>query len=384
MVDELLAGAPLLALRGPAAKRRRARAARGRPPGCTRRHRRSTRRRDPGVFSVLDDGHGISVLRAFRPSESTRQPRTRKPGGRKSRFERPAKCALLVRKSRRNRELGFLRLAERIRARRWPPRAACSLGRRRAQAACRERGLAASSARKRSDSSRLPPCALLELELGEDRAPVFARSAASALQRATSSGTRSPACRRSAGRRAAARPCRSSGSPGAGRRRRSGPAPEPVELRAEPEGDRAARVGAVAADAEAQVLPLAHGREVAELAARREQRHVRIAEPERRELRELLAELEREPRPGVRRRRPCVMRRRSSSVSAASAAAPKASANASIRSGAIERPAAARWPPKRSRWAEHAPSAPCRSKAGIERPEPFQAPSPPATRTTGR
>ena len=60
-----------------------------------------------------------------------------------------------------------------------------------------------------------------------------------------------------------------------------------VELPAEAERDRAARVGAVAADAEAQMLALADRRELAELAAGGEQRHLRVAEPERREPREL-------------------------------------------------------------------------------------------------
>ena len=73
-------------------------------------------------------------------------------------------------------------------------------------------------------------------------------------------------------------------------------APVAVEPRADAERDRAAGVEAVAPDAEAQMLPLAHRRELAELAARREQRHLGIAEPERREPRELRAELERQPR----------------------------------------------------------------------------------------
>src|ERR671936_594838 len=60
-------------------------------------------------------------------------------------------------------------------------------------------------------------------------------------------------------------------------------APVAVEPRAEAERDRAAAVDAVLADPEAQVLPLAHGRELRELAPGREQRDVRVAEPERRE-----------------------------------------------------------------------------------------------------
>src|SRR5262245_2733906 len=63
---------------------------------------------------------------------------------------------------------------------------------------------------------------------------------------------------------------------------------------AQPEGNRAARVAAVCAHAELEVLSLADGGELRQLAARQEQRHVRVAEAERREPRELAAQLERE------------------------------------------------------------------------------------------
>ena len=102
------------------------------------------------------------------------------------------------------------------------------------------------------------------------------------------------ASRRSAGRRAAARRCRSSGSPRAGRRRRSGPAggavepTSPARTRSPPE--RAPFGG----DREPQVLAVADRGELGELAAGREQRHARVSEPERRERRQLLAEVERE------------------------------------------------------------------------------------------
>ena len=66
-------------------------------------------------------------------------------------------------------------------------------------------------------------------------------------------------------------------------------APEALELGAEAERDRAS----AGAHAEAQVLALADGREVAQLAALGEQRHLRVAQPERREPGELLAQLER-------------------------------------------------------------------------------------------
>ena len=73
---------------------------------------------------------------------------------------------------------------------------------------------------------------------------------------------------------------------------------QPLELAAEPERDRAARVAPVLADAEAQVLALADRRGADRLAAGDEQRHVGIAEPERRELLELAGELERQRRRG--------------------------------------------------------------------------------------
>ena len=76
----------------------------------------------------------------------------------------------------------------------------------------------------------------------------------------------------------------------------------------------------------------------------------------------------------------------SSRVSAPAACSAKASAKASTFSGAIESPAAARCPPQRPSRCEQAPSAPWRSKAETERPEPTQSSpgSPPAMRTTGR
>ena len=49
-----------------------------------------------------------------------------------------------------------------------------------------------------------------------------------------------------------------------------------------------------------------------------------------------------------------------------------------------EGPAAARWPPKRSRCSEQAARPPCRSKAPVDRPDPFHSSPAPAIRTTGR
>src|SRR6266540_3922601 len=73
-------------------------------------------------------------------------------------------------------------------------------------------------------------------------------------------------------------------------------APRTARLRRRRGGPRAAGIAAVAMHAEAQMLPVADGGEVAELAGRSEQRHGGIPEPERSEAAKLLAEIEREPR----------------------------------------------------------------------------------------
>src|SRR6185436_11364845 len=73
----------------------------------------------------------------------------------------------------------------------------------------------------------------------------------------------------------------------------TGPA-QAFEPSAEPERDRTPRVAPVRAHAELQVLALADGGQVDQLAAREQQRHVRVAEAERREPRQLVAKLERQ------------------------------------------------------------------------------------------
>src|SRR3954452_16444779 len=80
---------------------------------------------------------------------------------------------------------------------------------------------------------------------------------------------------------------------------------EAVEPAPEAERDRAAGVAAVLADAEAQVLALADRGEIGQHTPAQEQRHVRVAEAEPREPRELGAEVERElgaVREGIDRR----------------------------------------------------------------------------------
>src|SRR5436190_20544783 len=67
-------------------------------------------------------------------------------------------------------------------------------------------------------------------------------------------------------------------------------APIAVELRAVPERNRAAGVDSPMPHTEPQVLALADGRELRELACRREQRHRRVPEPERRQPPQLAAE----------------------------------------------------------------------------------------------
>ena len=73
-------------------------------------------------------------------------------------------------------------------------------------------------------------------------------------------------------------------------------APEPVELSPLPEGDRRTGVPAALAHPEAKMLAVAHRRQVGELAPVDEQRHAGIAEPERREPRQLGAQAERQLR----------------------------------------------------------------------------------------
>src|SRR5262249_60788894 len=62
------------------------------------------------------------------------------------------------------------------------------------------------------------------------------------------------------------------------------------ELTAESERDRRPRVAAALAHAEAEMLPFAHRPELAQLARVDEQHHAGVAEPERRQTRQLLAE----------------------------------------------------------------------------------------------
>src|SRR5438067_7811180 len=73
-------------------------------------------------------------------------------------------------------------------------------------------------------------------------------------------------------------------------------APQPVQLRPLAERDRAARIDPVTAYAEPQMLALPHRRKLRDLAGGREQRHLRIAEAERRETAQLTAEPERQLR----------------------------------------------------------------------------------------
>src|SRR5262249_28266489 len=65
---------------------------------------------------------------------------------------------------------------------------------------------------------------------------------------------------------------------------------EPVELPAEPERDRRPGVATVLPHAEAEVLPLADRPELTQLARVDEHHDAGVAEPERRQARELLAE----------------------------------------------------------------------------------------------
>ena len=148
-----------------------------------------------------------------------------------------------------------------------------------------------------------------------------------------------------------------------------------VELRALAEGDRGAAVAALLADAEAEVLSLADRARPGRLDARDEQRRLGVAEPERRQTVELLREVERQRacrHDRVDRRERARGRRRRAPRRRGARTLPRTRSSCS---SAIVRPAAARWPPKRSRCSAQAARPPWRSKSEIERPEPFQ-PSP--------
>ena len=85
--------------------------------------------------------------------------------------------------------------------------------------------------------------------------------------------------------------------------------PQPVELRPLAERDRRAGVAAALAHAEAKVLAVADGLQVGELATVDEQGDTRVAQPERREPRQLGAEAERQLRRPARSHRPALTRR---------------------------------------------------------------------------
>ena len=70
--------------------------------------------------------------------------------------------------------------------------------------------------------------------------------------------------------------------------------PQPVELPAEAERDGAAGVAAVIAHPETEVLTVVRRRQAVKLTAGEQQRHAGVAEAEGRQLRELVAELERQ------------------------------------------------------------------------------------------
>ena len=194
-------------------------------------------------------------------------------------------------------------------------------------------------------------------------------------------------CRRSGARRAAARRCRSSGSPAAGRRRRSGRgggsgrAASRSRTRS-PSRRRAPRWRT----RKRRCLPSPTVSSPVELALLDQQRHAGVAEPERREPRELLAE--RQPELAARddrvdRDRRPRGRRRSSTASACAANASRERLDVlgpdrepgggAVAAEALEvLGAGARAPP-------------CRSNEPPARPEPFQSPPPPpAISTTGR
>ena len=107
----------------------------------------------------------------------------------------------------------------------------------------------------------------------------------------------------------------------------------------------AARAGAAGAERERDVAALAERARVGQARGRDEQRHRRVAGAERRELLELLGQVERQ-RVALRHRVDAHLRHRGPRASSTSAAcARNASRNASTSARAIVSPAAARWPP---------------------------------------
>ena len=123
---------------------------------------------------------------------------------------------------------------------------------------------------------------------------------------------------------------------------------EEIELSSQAEADRAARVAAVAAYAEGEVLAFADRAQLDEAAARREQRHLGIPEPERRQPTEFLRELERQRgaawQDGVDRdARPQVV------VGERAVGVRRERLREELDALGADRPAAARCPPKRSR-----------------------------------
>ena len=134
------------------------------------------------------------------------------------------------------------------------------------------------------------------------------------------------------------------------------------------------------------MLALADDAGLDRLAARHEQRHVGVAEPERREPLELAREAERERRARARSRRSCVTGTRSSSASA-SVGVRGERVRERLELLRVDREARRRRGGRRS--AAGARSTRRARRGGrtteIERPEPFQSPSPvPAISTTGR
>ena len=71
-------------------------------------------------------------------------------------------------------------------------------------------------------------------------------------------------------------------------------APRAVGVAAEPERDRRAGGPVTVAYAEAEMLPVRRLSDVREIARREEERHARVAEPERGEMAELHGEVERQ------------------------------------------------------------------------------------------
>ena len=344
--------------------------------------------------SGLDDGHAPSVLAASPSREDLKRSAScRRNDGNRHEHDRLARRSLERRRRRALRRVARLLVeldaaAAAAARRRASLNAGCSSRPQPAQAASRQAAAARRAARgtspTRAGSGRPSPA---EPQLLEDRAAPRGSSCSGRppLGGETRRGARGSAraSRRSAGRRAAATPFRSSGSPGGGTRGRSVRAAESGRAARRPEGDRAAGRPAAVANPEAEMLAVSdrlelvssqparaasrrdcRGRTARAVAAPRASSSVSAVRAQRRRRRHgpqivVVKRAVRVRGEGLRERVDLL-------------GPDREPGGRPMAAEALEMLCARRRAPA---W---------RSKRGIERPEPFQSPSVPAISTTGR